>query len=601
MKKKFKSITTALVICTVFVTPLISPIVYAETELNDAEISETESTSDNVEPTEIESITDTEGTELDYSTNRTEIESTSDNEMNEVESTKDAIHNTAQRQSIQPFLSSSTVCSTGTVADYVNHLLSDTSISVSNITFTGSPKAASFFSNGMGTLGIDSGIILSTGDTQTANSHLGQPGDSDLSALTGANTYDAVSIEFDFVPQYSNLTFNYVFGSSEYPDYVGSVYNDSFAFFVNGSNEAIIPGTTDFVSINNVNSTSNSSYFISNTDNHLGDLPGTSFGGITTVLPINATVIPKQTNHIKIVIADTSDSILDSFVAIGSNSFKSTGKVNVSYQDEEGNSIESDLIIDGNTGDSYSVEPKEIPGYDFLYWDGTPAGTIEESTIFIKAIYKKKISYPVNFVSNGGSEVDSQTVNINGTADIPTDPIRDGYTFDGWYIDQEMTTLYDFATPVTQATTLYAKWIPKTNYYPVNFVGNGGSDTASQTVEENKTASKPEDPTRDGFTFEGWYIDQGLTTLYDFATPVTEVTTLYAKWSKRTEKPKPETNNTSNNKGSSIVKNTTVSSNKQKSLPRTGMLENNLFSLFGNIVLLLSLLLMYKKNTKYDL
>lgn len=67
-------------------------------------------------------------------------------------------------------------------------------------------------------------------------------------------------------------------------------------------------------------------------------------------------------------------------------------------------------------------------------------------------------SYTVSFDSNGGSAVDSQTVDYNAKAVKPADPTMDVYTFIGWYSDEALTSAYDFNTPVTGNITLYAKW-----------------------------------------------------------------------------------------------------------------------------------------------
>ena len=68
--------------------------------------------------------------------------------------------------------------------------------------------------------------------------------------------------------------------------------------------------------------------------------------------------------------------------------------------------------------------------------------------------------------------------------------------------------------------------------HTVTFVSNGGSDVPSQKVEHEKTATKPADPTRFGYTFDAWYTDGTYTTKYDFSTPVTADITLYAKWTR---------------------------------------------------------------------
>lgn len=66
--------------------------------------------------------------------------------------------------------------------------------------------------------------------------------------------------------------------------------------------------------------------------------------------------------------------------------------------------------------------------------------------------------------------------------------------------------------------------------YKVTFDSNGGSSVSSQTVEKGETAKKPTDPTRDGYTFGGWYIDINSDNEYNFSTKVTKNITLTAKW-----------------------------------------------------------------------
>ncbi|MBQ4599617.1 MAG: InlB B-repeat-containing protein [Clostridia bacterium] len=102
-----------------------------------------------------------------------------------------------------------------------------------------------------------------------------------------------------------------------------------------------------------------------------------------------------------------------------------------------------------------------------------------------------------------------------------------------WYTDAAGTNQIETSTyTVADTTTLYAK--PKG--YTVTFDSNGGSAVASQTVSRDgtATATKPADPTREGYTFAGWYSDAGLTTEYGFASAVTSNITLYAKWTPKT-------------------------------------------------------------------
>ncbi|MFR8250830.1 MAG: InlB B-repeat-containing protein, partial [Anaerovoracaceae bacterium] len=80
----------------------------------------------------------------------------------------------------------------------------------------------------------------------------------------------------------------------------------------------------------------------------------------------------------------------------------------------------------------------------------------------------------------------------------------------------------------------------ETEQYTVIFESNGGSVVEKQTVADGQKVSRPEDPTKEGFVFEGWYTDSGMTTAYDFGSEVTESFTLYAKWAEKDADPVPE-------------------------------------------------------------
>ena len=89
--------------------------------------------------------------------------------------------------------------------------------------------------------------------------------------------------------------------------------------------------------------------------------------------------------------------------------------------------------------------------------------------------------------------------------------------------------------------------VPETRKYTVTFNTDGGSTVASQTVESGQKATRPAaDPTLEGSWFLGWYSDEGLAKKFDFNTPITTATTVYAKWSyKLHTKPTTLTNYTS--------------------------------------------------------
>ena len=71
----------------------------------------------------------------------------------------------------------------------------------------------------------------------------------------------------------------------------------------------------------------------------------------------------------------------------------------------------------------------------------------------------EEIRYTVSFDLDGKGSIETQWVRKNGMAEKPDDPSAEGYTFGGWYEDQDCTELYDFSTPVTKDISLYAKWV----------------------------------------------------------------------------------------------------------------------------------------------
>lgn len=142
-------------------------------------------------------------------------------------------------------------------------------VQISNVTYTGAFRAAGKFTSSSNIIGFTDGIVLSSGSARNVAGYNcedgmsvdnGEPGDADLNTIvgTGNTTNDAAVLEFDFVPTSSVISFQYVFASEEYNDFVFQ-FNDVFGFFLTDkttntkTNIALIPGTDLPVSINNVN------------------------------------------------------------------------------------------------------------------------------------------------------------------------------------------------------------------------------------------------------------------------------------------------------------------------------------------------------------
>lgn len=216
-------------------------------------------------------------------------------------------------------------------------------VSISNVVHTGNAAAAGTFSGGASSVGFDAGVILSSGDIagaigpndldNTTTSFAG-PGDADLSGLSGFATHDASVLELDFVPNGDTVYFRYVFASEEYNEYVNSSYNDSFAFFVNGTNCALVDnaGTPEPITVNNINNgplndgvnATNPGLYTNNDLQQGGGSINTEYDGLTHVLTCMAPVNTGVTNHLKLAIADASDTVLDSGVFIEQGSLSTT-------------------------------------------------------------------------------------------------------------------------------------------------------------------------------------------------------------------------------------------------------------------------------------
>lgn len=177
--------------------------------------------------------------------------------------------------------------------------------------------------------------------------------------------------------------------------------------------------------------------------------------------------------------------------------------------------------------------------------------------------------FTVSFETNGGSHINSQKIEYSKTAKTPEEPTKNKYSFAGWYSDAQLTTEFDFNTPITEDTTLYAKWVQ--TVATVTFNSKNGSRVASQEVTIGEKATVPTAPTRNGYIFKEWCTDYAATQSYDFETPVTGDMTLYAAWTTVAVV-------TFNANGGSAVESQTVQINGKAVYPITPTRENYTFS-----------------------
>jgi gliding motility-associated-like protein len=231
-------------------------------------------------------------------------------------------------------------------------------------------------------LGLERGLLLTTGSIDIApgpNSVVdagvehNADGDDDLDYLSkiqgeGSLSGDACIVELDVFAATNELTFEYIFGSEEYPEFVNSEFNDIFAFFISGPgiegdpninnqlNIAVLPDGSTPVQINSVSHLENWQYFRNNELGRSLEYDGliADFLGQKKSLTARAQVEPCQTYHLKLAIADRRDYAYDSGVFIselrgGAPNFRVAYQSGIDFLIEDCTSISDTLYVGLNS------------------------------------------------------------------------------------------------------------------------------------------------------------------------------------------------------------------------------------------------------------
>lgn len=187
----------------------------------------------------------------------------------------------------------------------------------------------------------------------------------------------------------------------------------------------------------------------------------------------------------------------------------------------------------GSTVSEPSEEP-EREGYTFTGWFTDDQNKFDFATA-IKSdvtLYAGWIENPKVTLKYYYFDDDTVEVPYGSTMDRPEDPEYEGFTFIGWFSDEEMTQEFDFESTITENMTLYAGWIenPEVTLKYYFFDADKTID-----VKYGSAMDEPEEPSKEGYRFDGWYLDQEYTTVFDFDTVITSDTTIYVKWVKTHE------------------------------------------------------------------
>lgn len=153
--------------------------------------------------------------------------------------------------------------------------------------------------------------------------------------------------------------------------------------------------------------------------------------------------------------------------------------------------------------------------------------TLADGSLVLRRYYDR-LSFTISFVSNASISIDSITAKFTSPIGEPTDPVRTGYVFNGWFSDEALTAPYVFTNMPAQDITLYAKWTGES--MTLYFDSQGGSMVDGIVAPYNTSIDAPANPTKIGYSFSGWYTTTAFDTAFsNWVMPLGNIT-LYAKW-----------------------------------------------------------------------
>lgn len=391
----------------------------------------------------------------------------------------------------------------------VEDVLIGQGVQVSNFQFTGDVQSRGFFDGSNSVIGLDSGVILSTGKVVDAvgpnasvagslaedGTDFSRPGDSELTSISGSTlgTYDASVLTFNFIPSSDTVQFKYVFASNEYMFWVnpGNNINDVFAFFISGpgivgeQNVALIPGSATPITMVNVNANTNAQYYIDNGDDagEEGE-PTTNYNGFTIPLTAQAVLTPCQTYTIRLAIADGGDGTYDSAVFLEAGSFTSPS-VSLNAQSSYSASSSAEELVEGCSSMDLTferTEPLDAPltvGLTFsgTATNGTDVTNIPNSITFPAGQATTTISFNVLEDNDNTEGLETMVITLDQLNPCATGPASSvEFTIqDVMPMTLQITPNVGFVCPQTHTID-----VAVTGGYPVyDYQWTGSSDTDS--------------------------------------------------------------------------------------------------------------------------
>lgn len=431
-----------------------------------------------------------------------------------------AVNNTAPNNSVQHL---------------IENVLLGSGVTAFNFQLYGDPIQYGKFTGGGTSIGLDSGLVLSTDAISLLTippgigglipnipgvsggfgpASMGTATNNDLlnvansvpplinQAFTVTSANDAIVMEFDFVPLSDTIEFRYVFASDEYITFVNSSYNDVFAFFLSGpgitgpytsppgfpggsTNLAVVPGSNPAlpISISSVNHLLNTNYYISNQPTN----QNININGYTSIFTAKSAVTACDTFHIRLAIADGTDASLYSSVFLEANSFEAKGVSVVAKPNY--NTIGGDSIIyEGCGGVDLTIRRSGgIQNADTAYLNigGLALNGLDYSTLPPYLIFQPgsdSVSFSFTAINDGvleGPEDIIISVTYNSSCNIANSDtlileINDPLPLTN--ISSNDTTINCTQGPVTFNNT-------PNGFYPYTFIWNTGDTTSSITKD----------------------------------------------------------------------------------------------------------------------
>ena len=210
-------------------------------------------------------------------------------------------------------------------------------------------------------------------------------------------------------------------------------------------------------------------------------------------------------------------TIYAGFVKTFNVSFKDGNEELFSYQVSDGKNVEvpQEPNVEGKVFNGWYKNAECTQAFDF----GTKITA--PTSVYAKFINSFNVSF-----KNGTEELFSYQVLDGKNVEVPQAPNVEGKVFNGWYKNPECNIAFDFGSPITEATSVYAGWL---NEYAVVFK-DGDTVLSSSSLLEGELVDVPESPTKENNKFKGWFKDAECTEAFDFGTPITKATTIYAGW-----------------------------------------------------------------------